>query len=370
MVQWLDRYQRRRRWLGFPLAVVYKYVDDQGGYLSALITYYAFLSLFPLLLLSSTVLGFVLSGNPDLQQQILDTAVGQIPVIGDQLADPDALSGSGLGLLVGVLGTLYAGLGVGQATQNAMNICWAVPRNERPNPITSRGRSLVLLLTVGLAVLGTTVLSAIATRGSAFGLDVGRDLRIATTALAVLLNVTVFVVTFRVATALALPLRHVLPGALLAAVVWQLLQTFGAAYVSHVVSTATAVNGVFALVLGLVAFIYLEAVAVVMGAEVNVVRARRLYPRALLTPFTDAVELTPADERAYAGYAGAQRHKGFEQVQVRFRKDGGGDGDGDGGGDGGGGATASPPADATDPSDPAPHRAPDPAPDPDPLSPR
>jgi len=101
-------------------------------------------------------------------------------------------------------------------------------------------------------------------------------------------------------------------------VLWQLLQTFGVGYVSHVVGSASATNGVFALVLGLLAFLYLAAVAGVLCVEVNVVRVEHLYPRALLTPFTDDVDLTPGDERSYTSQAKAQRSKGFETVHVTF----------------------------------------------------
>ena len=55
-----------------------------------------------------------------------------------------------------------------------------------------------------------------------------------------------------------------------------------------------------------------------IGIEVNVVLARRLWPRALLTAFKDDVDLTEADRRAYTAYAQAQRHKGFEHVEVTF----------------------------------------------------
>src|SRR5512144_3172398 len=96
MVHWLDRLQRRSRAAGFAIAVIYKYVDDQGGYLAALITYYAFVSLFPLLLLLTTVLGVVLAGHPQVQHQVLDSALSQFPVIGDQLADPQHLSGGAI----------------------------------------------------------------------------------------------------------------------------------------------------------------------------------------------------------------------------------------------------------------------------------
>lgn len=311
----LDRLQRRHRAAGFPIAVVYKYVDDSGPFLAALITYYAFVSLFPLLLLSSTILGTVLAGNPELQERLLDSALSQLPVVGDQLGEPQGLSGGTLGVVIGILGALYGGLGVAQAVQHAMNTAWNVPRNNRPNPILARGRSLVLLATAGLTVVGTTALSTLGT-GNAGSLDM--VVRVLVLIASVLINAVVFTFAFRLATTRKLSLRDVLPGALLAAVLWQLLQTFGVTYVDRVMNSASAVNGVFALVLGLLAFLYLAAVAGVLCVEINVVRVDHLYPRALLTPFTDAVQLTPGDRRSYTGKAKAERLKGFETVHVTF----------------------------------------------------
>ncbi len=311
----LDRLQRRHPAAGFPIAVVYKYVDDTGPYLAALITYYAFVSLFPLLLLSSTILGRVLAGNPELQQRLIDSALSQFPVVGEQLGEPRGLSGGVLGVVVGVLGALYGALGVAQAVQHAMNTAWAVPRNNRPNPFLARGRSLLLLATAGLAVIGTTALSALGASGAG---SLGAVLRVLALVASVLVNAAVFVFAFRLAPARHLTVRQVLPGALTAAVLWQLLQTFGVAYVSRVMNSASAVNGVFALVLGLLAFLYLAAVVGVLCVEINVVRVDRLYPRALLTPFTDAVDLTPGDRRSYTGSAKAERQKGFETVHVTF----------------------------------------------------
>jgi len=135
VVDSVDAYQRDHRWLGFPLAVSYKFGDDQGAYLTALITYYGFLSLFPLLLLLVTVLGFVLQGDPDLQARLVDSTLAELPIIGSQLRENvHSLRGSGVGLAVGIVGTLYGCLGAAGATQNAFNRAWAVPRNERPTP--------------------------------------------------------------------------------------------------------------------------------------------------------------------------------------------------------------------------------------------
>jgi uncharacterized BrkB/YihY/UPF0761 family membrane protein len=190
-----------------------------------------------------------------------------------------------------------------------------VPINNRPNPFLARGRSLLLLATGGLSVAGTTALSAIGT--SAVG-SFGALVRILVLVASVVLNGLVFVLAFKLATPRPLTVRQVAPGALLAAVLWQLLQTFGVTYVGHVVRHASATNGVFAVVLGLLAFLYIAAVVVVLCVEVNVVRVDRLYPRALLTPFTDDVDLTPGDRRSYTALAKTQRSKGFETVDVTF----------------------------------------------------
>lgn len=313
MADRLDRLQRRRPAIGFPLAVIYKFVDDQGGYLAALIAYYAFVSLFPLLLLFSTILAFVLKGNPGLQEQILESALGQIPVIGDEIGEPDRISGGTVGLVVGVLGSLYGGLGVSVALQNAMNTAWTVPKNLRPDPIRARLRGLVLLGSVGVAVLAVTAINVLGAAGY-FGPEAGPVVFV----VGVLLYIAVFVTAFRLATVRSLSIRDVLPGAVTAGVLWQLLQSFGGVYVRYVVNNSSVTNGVFAVVLGLLAFLYITSVLVVLCIEINVVRVDRLFPRALLTPFTDDVELTEGDRLTYTGQAEAQRSKGFEEIEVTF----------------------------------------------------
>jgi YihY family inner membrane protein len=318
----LDAFQRRHTWAGFPLGVVYKFLDDQGTYLAALITYYGFLSLFPLLLLLTSILGVVLRNNPQLQQQIVESALSQIPVIGNELGNPKALGGGVTAIVIGALAALYGALGVANATQNAMNQIWAVPRNRRPDPIRARLRGLLLLLTAGLALLGATILAGIASRTGSFGASLGWVISVLLVLASVLINAAVFLLAFRISTAMRLTLREVAPGAITAAVLWQLLQSFGAQYVSRVVATASATNSVSALVLGLLAFIFLAANALVLSVEINVVRAKRLYPRALLTPFIDNVDLTRGDQAVYAGAAKAERHKSFQNVDVSFEHDG------------------------------------------------
>jgi membrane protein len=316
-----DAYQRQHRWAGLPLAVLYKFGDDQGTYLAAQITYYGFVALFPLLLLLTTILGYALHNNHHLQRQVLDSALAQFPVIGDQIArNIRSFHGSVVGLVIGMLGCVYGGLGIVQATQTTLNKVWGVPRNARPNPVQARLRSLLLLAFGGVSVVVTTAASALGTAANAYGASLGGTVRALVIVLAISLNVTLFLVAFRVLTARPVTIRQTRAGAVAAAVIWQALQVTGALLIGHKLKDATATYGLFALVLGLLAWIYLDAVTVVICAEFNAVRAGRLWPRSLLAPFTDNADLTPADQRAYISYAKTERHKSFENIDVSFGK--------------------------------------------------
>lgn len=318
-VRAVDGFQRRHGWAGFPLAVGYKYADDQGGFLAALITYYGFLSLFPGLLLLVTALGYALAGNAGAQQQILDTALAKFPVIGTQLEQNlSSIQGNAVAIVVGVLGLLYGVLGIGQAAQLAFNRAWAVPRHERPNPLRSRLRSSGLVLIVGAGLVATTILTGIGAATGDLDSHVSGLVRLVLLLGAVLTNVAMFVAGFRLLTARDVPARDLAPGAVFAALCWQGLQALGATYVSRVVSHSSDIYGVFGIVLGLLAWIYLAATVTVLAAELNVVRACRLWPRSLLAPFTDGLPLTPADERAYVSYVEMRQHKSFEQIDVTF----------------------------------------------------
>ena len=314
----LDRGQRQFPPVAVPIAVVYKYNDDQGNYLAAIITFYAFIAIFPLLLLATSIFGFILQGRPELQQEVLSSTLSQFPIIGDQLGRPEGLNGSTAGVVVGALAALYGSLGLGTAIQNAMNTAWSVPRNNRPNPILLRLKSLLLVITAGAAVVTISVLSTVASTTSVFDGSSDTTIRWVIRLSTVLVIGLLLTLLFRVAAARRHGWRSALPGAFTLAVLWQLLQFLGAWYVTHVLAETSAMNKTFGLVLGLIGFLFLAAAMGVIGIEVNVVLARRLWPRALLTAFKDDVDLTDADRRAYTAYAQAQRHKGFETVEVTF----------------------------------------------------
>jgi membrane protein len=314
----LDTAQRRHRPLGFPLAVVYKFFDDQGSYLAVIVTYYAFVAIFPMLLISSSVLGFVLQGNEDLQKAVLQSALREFPIVGTQLATPQGLQGSTAAVIVGTLAALYGVIGLGQALQNAVNVTWGVPRNRRPNPFRGRLRSGALLSLAGLTVLSFATLTVLA--GSQASLSgVADNMGWLVSIGSILVLTAMLTLCLRPGTRPRPPFRKIIPGAFFTALGWHLLERLGGIYVNDVLAKTSEVNGVFALTLGLIGLIYAASMIAVIGAELNSVIAYRLYPRSLLALFTDsATDLTPADHRAYAMYAQAQRHKTAETIEVTF----------------------------------------------------
>jgi uncharacterized BrkB/YihY/UPF0761 family membrane protein len=314
----VDDFQRRHRVLGVPVAIVYKFFDDQGGYLAAVLTHYSFLAILPLLLIASSLLGFVLQGNATLQEEILTSALAQFPIVGDELGRPGGIQGSTSAVVVGILAATYGAIGLGQAAQNAVNVAWAIPRNSRLNPIHSRVRSLAGVVLAGLALALVVLISSVSSHAEAFNADLGGGVHWLVVTATVAVSACVLALMMRLSTPQKEAFREVLPGAVLIAVLWQLLQMLGGVYVSSVIKDASEMNAIFAVVLGLVALLYIASVMAILGLETNAVLAKRLYPRALLTPFTDSVRLTDADRRVYREYAQAQRHKGFEQVHVTF----------------------------------------------------
>src|SRR5688500_9953664 len=129
--QRFEAYQQAHTWIGFPVGVAQKLKDDRAWYLAGLIAYYAFCSLFPLLLILVSILGFPLGERSRFRQQVLDSVVDQIPVIGVLIsADVESIKGSGIALAVGLAGTLLLGLGVVRALQHSMDQVWNVPRHE------------------------------------------------------------------------------------------------------------------------------------------------------------------------------------------------------------------------------------------------
>ena len=303
----LDRFQQRHTVLGFPFGVAKKFGDDQAGKHAALLAYYGFLSLFPLLLVSVTLLGYALADNQELQQQVIDTLVAQFPVMGTQIKDSiTTIQGSGIGLVVGILGTLWGGLGITQSAQDAMNAVWNIPRRLRPNYWLRLARGLGSLLLVAPAVDGATALAQL---GRIQPGILGRLPLVGS----LLLNLLLLLVLFQVLTGMWVPWRRLLPGAVCGAVGWSTLQTVGVLIVDRQLREANLIYGVFAVVLVLLSWMYLSAQLLLYAAEINVVLTRRLWPRSLLQP-----PLTEPDRQVLTALAETEERRPGQTVEVRF----------------------------------------------------
>ena len=281
LIRRIDAVQQRNRFLGFGFAVVKKSGDDRAGSLAALIAYYGFVALFPLLLLLVTLLGFVLHDNPSLQRRVLQSALSDFPIIGDQIrANIHSLQLSGLGLAVGIVGLIWGSLGVTQATQFAMAQIWNVEGKDRPGFGPRLARGLMFLGLLGLDIL---LLAAVAQLG-AFDASHAPWFRVVNVAVGAMLNVALFVVAFRLLTPKQIALRDLVPGAILGGLAWTGLQVGGTYLVTHQLRHTSEVYGLFAIVLGLLSWLYLTAQLTLYAAELNVVRARHLWPRSIVQP--------------------------------------------------------------------------------------
>jgi YihY family inner membrane protein len=303
-----DRFQQRHSVLGFPIGVVKKFGDDQAGKHAALLAYYGFVSVFPLMLVFTTVLGYALAHDAELRQRIIDTAIAQFPVLGPQIRDSiTTIQGSGLGLVVGIVGTLWGGLGITQSAQDAMNTVWTVPRKDRPGFWLRIARGLASLLLLAVGILAATGLAGLGT--SSHGV-LGR---IAPLAGSLLFNFLLLAVMSEALVGIWVPWRRLLPGAVSGAVGWSVLQAMGVYVIDSQLERANLVYGVFAIVIVLLSWLYLSAQLLLYAAEINVVLARRLWPRSLLQP-----PLTEPDKRVLTALAEAEQRRAEETVEVRF----------------------------------------------------
>jgi membrane protein len=308
-VRAFDQIQQRQRWLAVPMAVVKKFGDDQGGNLAALVAYYAFFSLFPLLLVFVTILGYVLQGDVHAQQSISGSVLAQFPIIGKQLSENiHSLHGHVIALVIGLATSLLAGLGVTQAAQGAFDHIWAVPIKDRPSFLRSRLRGLALLASLGVLFIAATLASGLVTGGLG-----GPLAKVAGILISLALNFALFLAAFRFMTAESVPTRCLWVGVLVAGIFWEILQVVGGYYIGHVFKHSTDTYGFFGLVIALLVWLHLGAQLTLYSAELNVVISRKLWPRSLFGP-----PAAPADEKTLTALAKVEERHDSEQVEVEF----------------------------------------------------
>jgi YihY family inner membrane protein len=318
-VRSLDMLQQRNPWLAVLVAVAKKFSDDQAGNLAALIAYYAFVAIFPLLLVLVTVLDIVLKNHPALRQSLVQSALAQYPVIGPQLVhNIGPLHRTGLALVVGLLAALFGARGLATATLNALNSVWEIPIARRPRFPGSWVRSVGLILLPGLGLLATTTLSVLAS--GAGRILTGGGVTVTAFVASLVLNIGLFWLAFRLGTVTDISSRQLLPGAVISAATWQILQAVGGYLVSHQLVRASPSYGIFAIVLGLLAWLFLQAELTLYAVEFNVVRAYRLWPRSIAPP-----PYTKQDRQAFQLYAQVERRGAGIDIVVEDTGPGGED---------------------------------------------
>ncbi len=262
----LDRDGGHHGWLAFLLAVRAKWAQDQGSYLVAAVTYYAFFAVFPLLLVFTSVLGFVLRHHPHLRARVVNSTLDQFPVVGQDL-HVGALQGNGLALAVGFVGAIWAGTGCFVAVEKAMSNFWSVPPRDQPSFVRARLRAVgVAALLGGGAVIGA-LLGGLATASG----NLAPAARLAAPLLSTLLGFVLFLVGYRLLTPREVSWRMLRGGAATAAVAYGALQLIGGFYIHHVLKQSSNTYGTFALVIGLISWIYLVVYVTLLSAEANVV---------------------------------------------------------------------------------------------------
>ena len=306
----VDAAQQRHTVPAFLFGVVKKYGDDNAGNLSVQLTYTMFVTVFPLLLLLVTILDLVLGSHSALQQRVLHSAFGQFPIIGTQLShNVHAMHRTSIiGLVVGVVGLVYGTTGLAQAGLFSMAQIWNIPGAVRPNYVARLARSLLFLAVLFIGLVVTTALTGFGTFGQ-HEVWLGAVGEV----LAAAVNVAIYLTAFRVLTPGQVGTRWLVPGAVCGGIAWTLLQALGGYVVGHDLKGASALYGLFGLVLGLVAWIALGVQVTLYSAELNTVLHHRLWPRGLVQP-----PLTEADQRSVALQATENQRRPEQQVVTSF----------------------------------------------------
>jgi membrane protein len=314
IVRGFDRWQQRHRPIAFVVAVAKKFSDDQAGNFVALLVYFAFVAIFPLLLALTTTLGLVLRNSPRLQRDLINSAFAEFPIIGTQIHDQLGVAafGNAFSLIIGLLGAFYGGRGFANALQNTVGSLWAVPRADRPGFPANYMRTIVLLLLLAVGVAVTAAAGAAGGAATGWGLS-GFAAHLISIGVGSVLGWGYFLAAYRVATPAPIPTRWLAPGAAVSAVAWQLLLTGAGFIVAHLLRHAQAVAGLFGVVLGVLAWFGLQATVVVYAIEADVVRAKRLWPRSLIPP-----PLTDADKAYYTGALLAQAQRPEQRVRIDY----------------------------------------------------
>jgi membrane protein len=267
--------RRRSRLADFVLDTIAAYSRHRTGRNASLLAYKGMLTVFPLLLAATTVLGLVLEGNADLQREIIDSAFSKIPVIGDEIrANQGDLSGNWWALVLGLAGATWGSLRAFVAMQASLDDIWEI-ETGRENFVFQRVRALVAVVVVLVSQAASVVAASVVSHA---GLPRTGQFLLTFGGLA--LNVLVVALMYRYLTSRDTTWRLVWPGAAFTGVLFSALQFLGTNVMSRQVTNAGRIYGAFAAIIALAAWISLHALVALVGAEINATRERRYVARA------------------------------------------------------------------------------------------
>ena len=254
----------RRRWR--PIDVIVEMLDGFRRHLTgrnaAVLTYYGFLTLFPLFLAASTILGFVLESRPEWREDLLDSAVDSVPFIGDQIAAGE-ISGSWIALTIGLAGAMWGSLKAFVGIQSAYDDTWEIDIDDRASGGQQRIKALIGLAAIGGSQIGNVTLAAIVDQA---GLPlIGR---LALIAGGFAINLVVVGVMYRYLTSAEVSWSMVMPGAVFTALLYTAAQFAGTALTTRILDSAES-YGDFAGVIALLTWLSLHALVNLFGAELN-----------------------------------------------------------------------------------------------------
>jgi YihY family inner membrane protein len=300
-----DAVQKRVGPLSVGVATCKKFAEDESSNYAAMIAFWAFFSIFPLLLVLVTVLAWVLPVSS--KDAVLNRIAQMFPLLDTNSIR--GLSGSVWALVLGLATSLWSGLSAVRTIQSAFNSVWEVPYYKRSGPLEQVRKSIFVLATIGLGLVVTTLISGLAA-STASGLHLGALGRIAGYVAAAVLDIGLFLASFRILTDAKITTRDVLPGALLSGSVFFVLEQLSTQIISNQLKHAQTTYGHFATVIVMLWWFYLTALVTLGGAQLNVVLKERLYPRSLVDAPTEA------DERALQVYARERTYLPEETIEA------------------------------------------------------
>lgn len=312
-VRLFDDFQQRHRWLAQPVGTIRKYADDRGSSLAGLVTFQVFLGMLPLLVVALTVFGRILETDAQLEEAVLDSTLVQFPVIGARLKENiSALTVEGPWIWITIAGLLWTATGIYNGFQLALNQVWNVSGVDRQGFVSRLLRALVLFILVFAAAIGTYFL-----RGAhVLGIGSGLAREVLSLLVGSLVAAVLLLGVFRIVTAPVIETARLIPAALLAGLMWEVLQRLGAWLIMDRLSRAQDLYGAIGFVVVTLTWINLLARSVVLANEFAVVAHRGLWPRRIAQP-----PLSAADREVLVGLLRNERRRPEEHIVVSFDPD-------------------------------------------------